>query len=381
MIIFFLLFAVLCLWKIKFSRFQDGYMAKEQTTDIKGIFAIIILFSHLRGYTPLSNSFLDQSFSALLGYIGQLMVTMFFFYSGYGILKSYTKKDGYAKSFFTNRLLKTLLHFDIAVFCYLCLSIALSLVTGSFRTWQDYAFCWIGWTSIGNSNWFIFTMLALYAVTLLAFPIAYKFNKNKGVALTIAVSILCVPLWIALYFTKESWWYNTLFCYPLGMCFALVQDKMDEFLKKSPWIHYGGIALVFALFVTAYIVSFNQVIYSLTACLFCLALTLITTKVKVGNPVLTWLGKASFSIYIFQRLPMIVLSAFDLWKHRYVFTILSIIATIICAFIFEWFYKVIDGFIFGKRKTKPASEPEKSPIKNSVVTKEDPAEFTLEQAE
>lgn len=378
MIIFFILFAVLCLWKIKFSNFQDGYMAKEQTTDIKGIFAIIILFSHLRGYISLSDSFIDQSFNLLLGYIGQLMVTMFFFYSGYGILKSYIKKDGYAKSFFINRLLKTLLHFDIAVFCYLCLSIAISLFTGSFYSWQEYAFCWIGWTSIGNSNWFIFTMLALYAITLFAFPIVHKYGKNKGVGLTIAVSILCVPLWVFLYFTKENWWYNTLFCYPLGMCFALVQDKTDAVLKKSPWIHYGSIVLAVALFAVVYMLSFNQVIYSLTACLFCLALTIITTKVKVGNPILTWLGKASFSIYIFQRLPMIVLSAFDLWKHRYIFAILSIIATIICAFIFEWFYKVIDSLIFGKRKQKNLIESEIKSIEEITSTKEETVKAKLE---
>ncbi len=353
MVFFVLALAALCFWKIKYAKFQDGYMEKAQTTDVKGIFAVIILFSHLRGYIALSPSFLDQSYNLFLGYIGQLMVTLFFFYSGYGIMQSYRKKENYSKSFFKNRFLKTLVHFDIAVLCYL----VVSLILGQIRPWQDYVFCWIGWTEVGNSNWFIFDVFALYAVTLLAFAI----SKRKEKMLAVWTSAFCVVLWVALALIRkdESWWYNTLLCYPFGMWFALWKDKINGVLKKGVWQHYGAIVCVFVVFAALYIVYIkmgSEIVYSITACLFCLLISLITTKVKVGNPVLTWLGNNSFSIYILQRLPMIVFANFGWNGNIYVFAVLAIVATMLLAWLFDWVYKKVDALCFGRAKKEKPQE-------------------------
>ena len=92
MLILLLLLAAICLVGIKFDSFLNDYIGKEQTTSIKGIFAIIILFSHLKGYIELSGP-LDSAFCSILNYIGQLMVAIFFFYSGYGVLISFLKTD------------------------------------------------------------------------------------------------------------------------------------------------------------------------------------------------------------------------------------------------------------------------------------------------
>ena len=157
MLIFLVAFLCITLYKVRFSNFHEDYMEREQTGSIKGFFAIIIVFSHFRNYVQLTNSFLDSSFQLIISLIGQLMVTLFFFYSGFGIMKAYKTKDGYTNNFFKNRILKTLLHFDLIVILYLIIS----LIIGSNYLWQDYTFAWIGWTSLGNSNWFIFVMLAL----------------------------------------------------------------------------------------------------------------------------------------------------------------------------------------------------------------------------
>ena len=94
MIIFIVILVCICIWNIKFSRFWEDYLSLDTTTSIKGIFAVIILYSHLSGFIQLSDGWYDQSFKLLLNYMGQLMVVMYFFYSGYGIMESLKVKKG-----------------------------------------------------------------------------------------------------------------------------------------------------------------------------------------------------------------------------------------------------------------------------------------------
>lgn len=357
MIIFFILLVLLCFWKIKFSKFHDNYMGKDPTTSIKGIFAIIVLFSHMRGYVALSDSFLDQSYNQVLNFIGQLMVAIFFFYSGYGIIKSYTSKPDYSKNFFRCRLLKTLTHFDIAVLFYLLLSLATTVVFGWTRPWEDYVFAWVGWTSLGNSNWFIFTTLALYLITIPSFFLAEKINKRKELLITIFVTILSVALWIVLAIFKESWWYDTLFCYVFGMWFALIADKINQLFKEKPIVHYSAIAVSLVSFAATYYayrtLFSHPALYSVCSCLFCITLVLVTSVVKINNPILLWLGKYSFSIYILQRLPMMVMTYLPFNLPSYLFAVLAIVGILVLAFIFGFIYKKIDNWFFKPKQYLP----------------------------
>lgn len=48
-----IILAVVCFYGIRVSPGgHDDYMSRAQTDSIKGIFAIIILYSHMRGYLP-----------------------------------------------------------------------------------------------------------------------------------------------------------------------------------------------------------------------------------------------------------------------------------------------------------------------------------------
>ncbi|MBQ8322986.1 MAG: acyltransferase [Clostridia bacterium] len=354
MIVLFVALFLLCVWGIKFSHCHKDYMSREQTEAVKGIFAIIILFSHMRGYITLSSSFADRSYGILLNMIGQLMVAIFFFYSGYGVIQSYKNKDKYTKTFLKNRILKTWLHFAVAVACYFILS----FIIGKTYSWQDYAFCWIGWTSVGNSNWFIFIALSLYILTWAAFPIAEKFFKaRKSIAVSFIVCGFSIVLWFVFYvFGKETWWYDTLLCYPLGMLFSTGKEKLDFYLEKNKRSNYLIVAASFLLFIVSYFgyhkIPFEKIaIYSICACAFCLAIVMFTTKIKIDNVVLRWLGKNSFLIYILQRIPMIIFSEVGWNSSRYLFAGLSIIATLLLVVVFNKIYMIIDK-VFERKKGK-----------------------------
>lgn len=337
----------LCVYKIKFAKFHCDYMSMEQTGSIKGIFAVIIFLSHIRQYCGVVFS-VDGIVIWGLDKIGQLMVVLFFFYSGFGVLQSYSKKNEYCKSFLKNRIFKTWVHFAIAVMLYLILA----LMIGTKYQITDYLFAWIGWTSLGNSNWFVFVMLCLYIITWFVFLlIGNKFTEKRNIALVIGVSALSCALWIGLFLSgKQSWWYNTLLCYPFGMWFAIFKDKFDVLMSKLT-IRIGVILVVVCGFVVLYLVP-NVAAYSLCACFFCLLVTLLTTMVKIDNKALRLLGKYSFEIYIIQRFPMIILSACGLHQYTLMFHLLAAIATGVFAVALKKLYDYLDWKVLGKVQCK-----------------------------
>ena len=80
MILYFVLLAAVCLIGIRF-RWKEGfddYMSPQTTGAIKGIFVVIVLFSHLRQYIHLSGAWYDQAYQEILHDLGQLMVVAFF---------------------------------------------------------------------------------------------------------------------------------------------------------------------------------------------------------------------------------------------------------------------------------------------------------------
>lgn len=50
--IFFIAFCIIALWGGKIMRYNDEYIGRSTTTAVKGVFAILILFSHARQYPP-----------------------------------------------------------------------------------------------------------------------------------------------------------------------------------------------------------------------------------------------------------------------------------------------------------------------------------------
>lgn len=343
MVIFLIILLGISIYKVRFANFHQDYMDRGQTGAIKGFFAIIVLFSHLRQYLNFADSFWDNSFLAFIRFLGQLMVTLFFFYSGYGVLKAYKEKPNYKQGFFRKRILKTLVHFDLVVILYIVLSFIIKANYG----WEDYLLSLIGWSAVGNSNWFIFVTLALYMCTQLAFLLV---KKNRPIIITGLVCVLSCALFLFLYFAgKESWWMDTIFCYSAGMIFACIETRVSDVMSKSKLYNYGLVLLcAVGFFISYYYLEYfvpYVIAQNVTAVLFCLFVVMLLTKIKIDNFILRWLGRYSFLIYICQRLPMIVLSTLNV-TNTIVFTILSILLTIGISILINMVYERVDKFCF-----------------------------------
>ena len=210
--------AILCCWRLNLSGYHEDFLAPAFSTAIKGIFTVLIFCSHIRGYISLSDNWWNAGFEAFFNRIGQLVVTLFFFYSGYGIWESQKKKASYSKTFFKRRFLKTLIHFDIAVLLFILVQLCL----GIYYSEREYLLCWTGWESVGNSNWFMFVIFVLYLLAQAALLLQPK-NSSAGILLIVLGS---VALWIVLRIVaqKPSWWVDTLAVFPLGIIVSQFKD-------------------------------------------------------------------------------------------------------------------------------------------------------------
>jgi len=349
MILFLILVFCICLWKIKFVKpvltgINENYLAMDRTDSIKGIFILLVFLSHARNcistLPQYSSDPLNSFYDIFQDHLGQGVVVMFLFYSGYGVMESIKKKGSdYIHTFPKNRFAKTLLHFDIAVLLFVILDLCLG-------TLKDYSVLHVllsftGWESFGNSNWYIFAVLILYLITYISFKIC-KDKYPRAAALITFFTVLYIAV---LAFFKDAWWFDTVLLYPLGIWYSLGKNKIEDFVRKKPVNYYLLFALCAVVFVVSHLLRRNILFYEISQVSLCAVIVAATMKIDIHNKILQFLGTHLFEIYILMRIPMIILLHFHI-TNTYFFVLISFAVTVALAFLFKKVLKFVDGKIF-----------------------------------
>lgn len=349
MIIFIIALLIICLINTKFCTrgFITDNLNKNNPNQscVRGVFAIIIFVSHVRSYFDNIDSIFDKSAFLLVGAIGQLMVAIFFFYSGFGIMESYKASDNYFKKFPTRRFLKTLLHFDIAVILFFIVNVIFSFEYGL----STILLAFTGFTSIGNSNWFMFAIFIMYISTFVAYLCTKKNKKALPYVATIFIIIYLVVLYLV---NMPAYFYDTALTFLFGMFYALFKEKIENSIFKSNKKYLTCLGLSVMVFLGLYILKFifnpMQIVYNLLAISFCFVIVLLTYKIQLNNKILQFLGKYSFNIYILQRLPMRLLAMTALINYHVLFSVVSLFITLILAILFNYICGKIDKLLWRK---------------------------------
>ena len=323
----------------------EDCVSRDQCDAIKGICILLVFLRHVwpyvqkAGYT--ASTFCDKYGSLMDGVVGQLMVAPFLFYSGYGIMESIRGKgDGYVRSMPLRRILVTLLNFDVAV----CSFFLLNLVIGHQNPWWQNLLALTGWYDIGNSNWYIFDILACYLIVYIVFRIKpFRNGECRPVPQILGVGTILAVTGGILSLCKGSSWYNTLLCFPAGLSFSVYKGEFMRSARRHPVflpLVLGG------LFLLGYVVSYGLgldfcgVAYNATSIVFCLLIILLTSRMEVGSHPLRWLGRTLFPLYIYQRIPMIVFSVANggTLPRQYprLYIAICLIATVCIAMAYPW---------------------------------------------
>ena len=158
-------FLVLCLLTINNVSYKGSndffydYIELKNTNPIKGIFVwMIILYHYIHYYSREKYKYIYEE---ILNDFGQKVVTMFLFYSGFGLYESIKKKG--------NKYVKTLLIKALILFIKTQLILLVFLLRNIIykmkTTLKQYLLSVIFYESLGNSKWFALTIIVYYIYT------------------------------------------------------------------------------------------------------------------------------------------------------------------------------------------------------------------------
>lgn len=306
---------------------HEGYLSKESTDAVRGVFILLIFASHFAQYIDPLTLPMDLAYGRIRTALGQAVVTCFLFYSGYGVALSADKKgQDYVRDIPRRRILSTLLTYDCAVLLYM----VLQLCRGNHYPVTRFLAALASWQGVGNSDWYIFSILCCYAVTWLVLRWRPGGGVDKGAALAVTTGCAAVMLFL-ICAGKDSYWYNTILCYPLGMWYYLYKDRVDRAMRRD--VCYYPVLLVTLL---AYALAHkfwrcHLSVYMLTMLLFALSVVFLTMKFEPRNRFLIYCGRHLTGLYLLQRIPMIVLQKyFDIGSEspeRYLYFALCVALT------------------------------------------------------
>jgi len=242
-----------------------------------------------------------------------------------------------------NRVLKTALHAEAA----LMLFVILNLILGKQMEPKQLIASAFYWESIGNSNWYVVTIICLYLITWLSFRLCGS-DHYKGAVVTTILSLVFVAVMIPL---RPSRWYDTSLCYVMGIWYSLLREKLESLIMKNGTVYVVTMAVLLVVFRISKKFAYISWIHQINSILFMMVLIGLSMKVCFDNGFLRFMGKHVFSIYILQRLPMIYLTEKGILSNHTVgkFAV-CFVSTCIMAVIFDKTMGKLDTILFPGRK-------------------------------
>ena len=238
----------------KFGRkneINEDFTSLETMKSLRGFAAIGVILHHI------SQEEVFQSKGVLTPFVnaGAYFVAIFFFCSGYGLLKSLDSKPDYLKGFIRNRIVKAIV---VPFYINVILYGILMLITGaSFK--PAHVVCnLLGITMMNEYAWFPIVLALLYLV----FYLCFRFIKNRPVCFTIILLFIfglgvlfCynghfvwwkgknnwwlfgntgIKWWQKekVFWFSGEWWVNSAPAFFTGLLFAQFEKKITAFFRK-----------------------------------------------------------------------------------------------------------------------------------------------------
>ena len=184
------------------------------TLPVRGFAAIMIVFYHVSLNVP------ESQFLNLFNGTGPLMVSIFFFMSGYGLMLSYINKgEHYLHGFLGHRFARLLPPFLIAAIGY-------EIYKSTFpnHSTLDSLMSIVHGGTVLPDSWFIITIIVYY----LLFYVVARLLRNP-VRIVIGLWMTSFAYIALLYYLGwGSYWYNTVCVFNFGTTYVLLENKIKK---------------------------------------------------------------------------------------------------------------------------------------------------------
>ena len=315
-VIWYVALCVLLFFGVKFcthKTWNEENMSFYHTKCFLGFCAVIIVFHHISQATcaPWLNPRYIRHGLDIFVTAGYPMVAMFFLCSGYGLYKSAGSKSNFFKRFIPARFIPILIPTTITFLVYVF-----------FMYWKKIRFYFDSPFAVNGHNtwhpyiWYVPCILLMY----LLFYIGFGLFKKDGIGIAVVSLGIIGYIIFCIRFRYGTWWFNTPHMFLIGILVAKYEKRLFEICRKlyvlflivtiilCPVLWFlgnnaGGIYLSITHHPYNYTYSY---ICDLVSCIFQVLYTfafvalfyLLSMKIKIGNPVLAFLGKFTLELYL-----------------------------------------------------------------------------------
>jgi peptidoglycan/LPS O-acetylase OafA/YrhL len=278
---------------------------KDTALSLKGVFALFIVFHHFQVHYRQPTTFAPIAW--IMEPVGNIAVGVFFFLSAFGVFASYQK---YGRSYLRKMLfIKIPSLYVLHTFIngiYMLYALARGAVySAAYMLPRIFGLDFLtNWDRISANSWFIFTIIAIYLLFIIVYSISAKHNLIAAIVFTVAIFALYILIYLNV-LPVNHLYIRAIFCFPLGLFYAMYHVKINNFLTKSKKRYtlltsaIGGLLLI--CYFTGFITS------QLQAVAVCIFIVLILQKVRIKNRVYCFLGKISLGIYLLHGLFLTVI--------------------------------------------------------------------------
>lgn len=267
------LLIVLILFGCKFAwrknEFNDDFLSLDVTKSLRGLAAIGVILHHI------SQESAFQKVKELSPFVnaGFYFVAIFFFCSGFGLIKSLKTKENYLDGFLKKRVLKT-----IVIPFYVCVLLygIYKLIMGVKMPVAHWITNLLGLTLMNDYAWYPIVLSILYV----AFYFIFKYIKNRKLCFALMFLVIFAQgvffafnghfAWWAgeknwwlkpnawanaqwwmqqriIWFYGE-WWVNSSIAFFIGMIYANFEEKIVAWFKKCYWIKLVALLVLWLIF-------------------------------------------------------------------------------------------------------------------------------------
>ena len=425
----------LLIWGGKFAGFKKGQFHEDSTSldvtkSLRGFAALGVILHHISqegAFQRAGGGWGHPGDLSIFVNYGFKFVAIFFFCSGFGLIKSLMTKDNYLYGFLKKRVVKTIL---IPFYVNVILYAIWHIISGKKMPVAQWICNFLGLTMMNTYAWYPVLRILLY----LAFYFIFKYIKNEKLKYVLMFLVIFLQgvyfcwnghfAWWAkkgknwwlipgamqnakwwmqpstIWFFGE-WWVNSTIAFFVGMLFARFEQPITDWLKKGWWwkillvaaIYFGFNSLSgLAQWKLGYWSEYNRNgpgILNKFICylsqlpqitFYVILIFMIMMKYHVENPVSRFFGNLSLETYMMNLIALTVFRFLiyqnnqPLYKAGHynlaIYEVAVIAGTILVAFVYKYLNKGAI-LLFDKVTTKKPAVPP-VPLENDTpVSPED----------
>ncbi len=317
---------IILLWGarvMKRGEWNEEALSLRQTKALQGFTALCIMLHHIGQKLCASWLAPNMIIPGLEFFvpIGYMLVGIFLFFSGYGLYKSYCRKENYFEGFLKKHLIPLFFVSYVVIFMF-----------GIFRMIQgekltgESVFYYLTQLKLCNVNgWYMVTLPLFY----LFFYLAFRFCKKEAISFVLIFLLVLGYITIGTcmdhngWMLQGEWWYNSAHFFPIGLLFARFEKPVVAHMKKYyPVYLILAIILMVPLYVWSemaqgifgyYGETFHasdtvqrrwiSLLSQMAASFVCVfAIFLAGFKLKISNKIIDFMGTITLEFYLVHGL-------------------------------------------------------------------------------